>query len=205
MLRYSMTASTSVIEVKIDQIHLSLETESGLFSPSAADRGTLAMIRTVHLQQGQRVLDLGCGYGIVGIWASLTGAESVLTDINPHAIACAKRNAARNGAVNCRFIESDGFNQIDEAHFDWILTNPPFHADYAVAKHFIEKGFNRLVSGGRMVMVVKKPDWYRNKLRAIFGGCSDQLIDSYHVLSTEKRNATYANHLIQTTNGRTKR
>jgi 16S rRNA (guanine1207-N2)-methyltransferase len=202
-LRFGMTANTYVIEVNISHIHLSLESEPGLFSPSAADRGTLAMISTVELQQGQKTLDLGCGYGIVGIWASLAGAESVLADIDPKAIACARRNAARNGAAGCRFIESDGFSQIEETHFDWILTNPPYHADYAVAKRFIEKGFNRLSSGGRMVMVVKNPDWYRNKLRAIFGGCSDQLIDSYHVLSAERRNVTYANRRIQSINGRT--
>lgn len=190
-----MPANSSKIEVDINGIHLSLESESDLFSPSAADRGTLAMISTLELRTGQKVLDLGCGCGIVGIWAALSGAEAVLTDISPNAVACARRNADRNGTTGCRFVESDGFRQIDETHFDWILSNPPYHSDYAVARHFIEKGFNRLALGGKMVMVVKKPDWYRNKLRAIFGGCSDQLIDGYHVLITEKRRETYSNRL----------
>jgi len=179
--------------VDIGRVHLVLESDPSLFSPSAADRGTLAMIGTVTLAPGQRLLDLGCGCGVVGIWASLCGAEVVMTDIDPVATACARANMARNGASGCRIVESDGFRQLAETGFDWILSNPPYHTDYAVARHFIEKGFNRLKLGGRMVLVVKKPDWYRNKLRAIFGGCGDQLIDGYHVLTAEKRSESYSN------------
>lgn len=180
-------------EADIRGLRLMLETVPGLFSPAAADRGTLAMINTVDIQPGQRVLDLGCGCGIVGIWAALSGAEAVLTDIDPRAIACARRNAEKNQATGCLFQESDGFRQVTETGFDWILSNPPYHSDYAVARHFIEKGFNRLTRGGRLVLVVKRPDWYRNKLKSIFGGCSDRLIDGYHVLTAEKRSDTYRN------------
>jgi len=178
-------------EVDIKGLHLVMETDPALFSPTAADRGTLAMISTVEIQPGQRLLDLGCGCGIVGVWASLSGADAVLTDVDPRALDCARHNLAVNGCGPCRCYESDGFRQLNETGFDWILTNPPYHSDYAVAKHFVEKGFNRLVTGGRMVLVVKKPDWYRNKLRAIFGGFSDRQIDGYHVLTAEKRSDTY--------------
>jgi len=179
--------------VDIGGIHLVLESDPSLFSPASADRGTLAMIGTVALEPGQRLLDLGCGCGLVGLWASLCGAEVILSDVDPVAIACARANAIRNGVTECLIIESDGFRQLDETGFDWILSNPPYHADYAVAKHFIEKGFNRLKIGGRMVLVVKKPDWYRNKLRAIFGGCSDRSVDGYHVLTAQKRIESYSN------------
>lgn len=180
-------------ELEIKGLHLDIETAPGLFSPSAPDRGTLAMISTVEILAGQRVLDLGCGCGIVGIWASLSGASVVLTDMDARALDCARHNAQVNGADSCMFHESDGFRQLDETGFDWILSNPPYHTDYAVARHFIEKGFNRLTIGGRLVLVVKRADWYRNKLKAIFGGCKDLQIDGYHVLTAEKRDGSYGN------------
>ena len=58
---------------------------------------------------------------------------------------------------------------------------------------FIEKGFNRLKIGGRMVMVTKRRDWYRNKLIAIFGGVKVREIDGYFVFEAERRDLRYAN------------
>lgn len=81
----------------------------------------------------------------------------------------------------------DGFDAVDAAGFDLILVNPPYQSDFAVAKRFIEKGFNRLKLGGRMAVVVKRGTWYRNKMRAVFGGVRDFEVDGYHVLVSERR------------------
>jgi len=54
--------------------------------------------------------------------------------------------------------------------YDWILPNPPYHADFRVPKQFIENGFSHLKCGGRMVMVTKRYKWYKNKLESVFGG-----------------------------------
>ena len=59
-------------------------------------------------------------------------------------------------------------------------------------KHFIEKGFNRLIVGGKMVMVVKRRTWYENKLKAIFGGCRVTEKYGYFVFVAEKRSMQYA-------------
>ena len=91
-----------------------------------------------------------------------------------------------------RVVCSDGFRDLDEAGFDLILSNPPYQSDFAVAKHFIEKGFNRLVVGGRMLMVTKRRDWYRNKFISVFGGVRVREIDGYFVFDAEKRQAQYA-------------
>jgi len=174
---------------------LELETRPGLFSPGHADRGTLAMLSTVCFEPGQRVLDLGCGCGLVGILAAqLCGEENViLSDIDPLAARVAAENAARNGVGGVKVVVSDGFANIDAAGFDLILSNPPYQSDFSVAKGFIEKGFNRLRLGGRLVMVTKRRDWYRNKLSAIFGGVRVREVDGYFVFEAEKRSTTYAN------------
>lgn len=173
---------------------LILETQKGLFSPEHADRGTMAMLSTVDFQPGMRVMDLGCGCGIVGITAAKKCGEAnvVMSDVDPLAVETALANAALNGVPGVKAVCSNGFDSVDEAGFDLILSNPPYQTDFAVAKKFIEKGFNRLKVGGRMVMVTKRLDWYRNKLRSVFGGVRVQEIDGYYVFTAERRSLQYA-------------
>ena len=173
---------------------LELETRPGLFSPEHADRGTLAMLSCAQFTPGMKVLDLGCGCGLVGILAArCCGGENVImSDIDPLAVQIARRNALRNGAEGVRAVVSDGFSAIGEAGFDLILSNPPYQSDFSVAKGFIEKGFNRLKLGGRMLMVVKRREWYKNKLISVFGGVKIHEIDGYYVFEAVKRSPNYA-------------
>lgn len=173
---------------------LEIETTEGLFSPRGADAGTLSMVSAVELESGQKLLDLGCGAGLVGIAAAkVLGEENVwMTDVDPAAVRCAAENAKRNGVENVHLCCGDALDAVDASGFDWILSNPPYHADFSVAKKFIEKGFNRLKLGGKLVMVVKRELWYRNKLTAIFGGVRMQEIGGYFVFTAEKRSECYA-------------
>lgn len=175
--------------------NVELETCEGLFSPEHVDRGTRAMLSTLALEPGLRVMDLGCGCGVVGIVCARKCGEGnvVMADVDPRAVEIARKNAARNGVGGVKVVLSDGFDGVDEAGFDLILSNPPYQSDFAVARRFIEKGFNRLKLGGRMIMVTKRLDWYRNKLRAIFGGVRVKQIDGYYVFEAEKRGFRYAN------------
>jgi 16S rRNA (guanine1207-N2)-methyltransferase len=179
-------------EVRGDE--LTFETASTLFSPAKADPGTLAMLSHVELRPEDKVLDLGCGYGLVGIWcARRIGAERiVMSDRDPAAVSTAQANAVRNGVGGIRSFVSDAFRGLAEKDFTLILSNPPYHEDFSVAKEFIEKGFNRLSIGGRMVMVTKRRDWYRNKLVAVFGGVRIFETDGYFVFVAEKRSTDYA-------------
>lgn len=173
---------------------LEIETTEGLFSPRGADTGTLSMVSAVELESGQKLLDLGCGAGLVGIAAAkVLGEENVwMTDVDPAAVRCAAENAKRNSVENVHLCCGDALDAVDASGFDWILSNPPYHADFSVAKKFIEKGFNRLKLGGKLVMVVKRELWYRNKLTAIFGGVRMQEIGGYFVFTAEKRSERYA-------------
>lgn len=174
---------------------LTMETTPGLFSPHHPDRGTLAMLSFVGLSPGQKILDLGCGWGLVGILAArFAGAENVwMCDIDPCAVETARKNAAANGVAGVHLCVSDALAGVDTAGFDLILSNPPYQTDFSVAKNFIEKGFNRLKIGGWMYLVVKREGWYRNKMRSIFGGVEVLERDGYFVLRAQRRSPRRGN------------
>jgi 16S rRNA (guanine1207-N2)-methyltransferase len=186
-----------VLQLTIGGHELRLETEPSLFSPKGADAGTLAMLSLIALAPEDKVLDLGCGYGLVGIVAAkhVPPTQVFLLDNDAKAVEVARANAARNGVADVSVQLSDGFRGTRETDFSKIISNPPYHVDFSVPKHFIEKGFNRLRIGGTMWMVTKRLDWYRNKLGAIFGGCRVHEIDGYFVFEATKLRSQYARPL----------
>lgn len=183
-----------MLDLTIGEVTLLLRTEPGLFSPQRADAGTLAMLSVITFDPHDKVLDLGCGYGLVGVLAAhhVPPGRVVMIDNDPKAVAAARRNANANGVPAVTVVLSDGFKDTRETGFTKIITNPPYHVDFSVPKHFIEKGFNRLVLGGTMWMVTKRPSWYRNKLGGIFGGCRVDEINGYYVLAATKVRSSYA-------------
>jgi 16S rRNA (guanine1207-N2)-methyltransferase len=148
------------IDAMIQGVHLAFETAPGLFSPQGIDEGTASLLANVQFHENDKVLDLGCGYGVIGIYAAkrLSPQQVFLVDNDRAAVECALRNAQMNGVESIHIQCSDGFRGLGEKDFTKILCNPPFHTDFSVAKHFIEKGFNRLVVGGSMWMVTKRED-----------------------------------------------
>lgn len=184
-----------MIRADIKHVEVTLETDPQLFSPREIDAGTLALLSCIHLSPTDKVLDLGCGYGVVGIVAAkLIGARRVwMVDNNALAIELASRNARLNGLDDLAVLLSDGFEDLGEAGFTQILCNPPYHADFRTPKHCILKGFNRLVIGGKLWMVTQRQGWYRNKLRAIFGRLLEHSIPPYTVFEATKTLPRYAN------------
>lgn len=126
-----------------------IETDPSLFSPKAPDQGTLHMLSHVELSPSDRVLDLGCGTGIVGIWAAsqIGGDHVVMTDIDPKAVSISQKNLTRNEIEGTTVVLGPDVSSVPGKGFTWILSNPPYHTDFKVAKAFIEKGFNRLEIG----------------------------------------------------------
>lgn len=179
-----------MINLELNNIKLEFETSDKVFSPSNIDKGTLAMLSQVEFNKNDKILDLGCGYGIVGIFASkLIGAKNVIMcDLSPDAVELSKSNATNNGIIDLQIIQSDGLDNITDNNFSLILSNPPYHVDFSVPKKFIEQSYKRLITGGKMYMVTKRKDWYKNKLISVFGGVVIVELDGYYVFMAEKRN-----------------
>ena len=177
------------VEWRYDGFSYVFHTSASLFSYRQVDLGTQQMIEQINLRSDSKVLDLGCGYGVVGIWAAHTiGAEKVvMSDVNIAALEMAAENVKTNHLDEIQMIHSNGFDHIHDFDFNLILSNPPYHTDFAVAKEFIEGSYQHLQLGGSLVMVTKRFKWYKNKMQSVFGGVKWVECNGYYVFKAEKR------------------
>lgn len=133
--------------------------DNGVFSKEHVDFATDFMLRTIIDDDLEgNVLDMGCGYGVIGITvSSLCSKVSSVTlcDINNRAIDLATRNAERNRVVNANIFASDGFANV-EGRFDIIITNPPIRAGKAIIYKMYEDAKEHLNDGGRFYLVINK-------------------------------------------------
>lgn len=152
------------------------------------------MLSFAEIKNGDKVLDLGCGYGVVGIYAAkITNPNNVyMLDINKEAVSCSLRNSVINQVEGVHIIKGNTYELLNETDFDIILSNSPYHSDFSVPKAFIEKGFNRLKIDGRFFMVTKRKEWYKKKLVSIFGGVKIYEKDGYFVFKAEKTSMSYS-------------
>lgn len=181
-----------LLKEKIFGQEIVLETGDYYFSPKGIDKGTLFMLSKVQVTKEDKVLDLGCGYGVVGIFVAkeIGGERVVMSDISEEALVLTNANLELNGLEHVRVVKSNGLKEIPDNDFTLILSNPPYHTDFSVAKAFIEDSYKRLEIGGKMIMVTKRLTWYRNKLTAVFGGVKVYEQNGYYVFVTEKRRRT---------------
>lgn len=186
-----------------NEVKLKFQTNDKVFSPKAIDVGTISMISKVDFVPTDKVLDLGCGYGFVGIYAGqfICPSQITMSDISDDALRLAKENIALNNVDGIKVVKSNGLDNIDDFGFTLILANPPYHEDFSVPKNYIEKGYKKLAVGGKMYLVTKRKEWYKKKLITVFGGTKIHEINGYYVFVAEKKeyrrptNKKNVNHL----------
>ncbi|MFZ4846754.1 class I SAM-dependent methyltransferase [Enterococcus casseliflavus] len=177
-----------MLAIRYDELSLEFETNENVFSPKGLDAGTKAMLKEAVINEQDRILDLGCGYGFVGIYLAKRYPEAAvtMTDISANAIGLTTKNAQRN-EVAPEIVLSEGFKEISDKTFDVILSNPPYHVDFSVPKEFIEQAYRQLALNGKLYMVTKRRKWYENKIRSVFGYVKVTEIEGYYVFYAEKR------------------
>ena len=136
---------------------LSFVVDTGVFASQRLDPGTALLIENLGVRPTDRVLDLGCGWGAVGVAAARSApqGEVLLTDVNRRAARLAEENLARNGARNASVRVGPSFEPVGDETFDVVATNPPFRAGREVVLSLLAEAPRHLAPGGRLLVVGK--------------------------------------------------
>ena len=131
-------------------------TDAGVFSRDGLDMGTRILLEALPALRG-RILDLGCGWGPVGVAVGkkYPDAEIVMSDVNRRAVDLARRNLAANGIKNAAAVCGDGLEAVTGA-FDAILLNPPIRAGKAVIYRLFADSAKQLSENGALYIVIRK-------------------------------------------------
>jgi len=160
-----------VVSLFINGQEILFETSSGMFSPKKVDKATLLLIE--NMQLGDTVLDLGCGYGPIGISAAILNPKCSVTmvEINERAANLAHNNISVNKITNARVIKSDFFDSVD-GKFDTILMNPPIAIGLKRIFALIVECKEHLEGGGTIQVVArhnKGGSRIEKKMKEVFG------------------------------------
>lgn len=152
----------------------SFTSDAGVFSKGGIDFGSRLLIEefTAPSIEGD-VLDVGCGYGPIGIAiaASNRNRDVWMVDINERAVSLAKENAAQNDVENIRVIQSDRLSAVEDRKFAAVVTNPPIRAGKDVVHNIFEKSADVLYSQGEFWVVIQKKQGApsaEKRLRSLF-------------------------------------
>lgn len=138
---------------------LQFKTDKGVFSKGEVDFGSRLLVETFTMPDvAGPVLDVGCGYGPIGLTLALSFPERKihLVDVNERALGLCASNADRNGVTNAMIYASDALSAVKAEGFSAILTNPPIRAGKETVFNFYNDSFEKLVSGGQLWVVIQK-------------------------------------------------
>ncbi|MDX6315493.1 MAG: rRNA (guanine1835-N2)-methyltransferase [Streptomyces sp.] len=153
---------------------------AGIFCAERLDIGTRFFLRHLPSRHGaDRVVDLGCGNGVVGTAAALANPEAEMTfvDESYQAVASAEATFRTNAGAGAKaeFLVGDGLSGVPAATADLVLNNPPFHTHQATTDATAWRMFtgarDALRPGGELWVIGNRHLGYHLKLRRLFGGC----------------------------------
>ncbi|MCF7925149.1 MAG: methyltransferase [Candidatus Izimaplasma sp.] len=168
------------VTIDINNIALTLYTDHGVFNKGYLDLGTKILLNTVILDAHQKVLDLGCGSGIIGMYLNKQYNACVdMVDINQRAVNLAKDNIACND-LDLNVFQSDGFEHID-ALYDVVILNPPIHAGKLVVYQLFEETANHLKPDGLFYVVIHKKHGAKSALKKL-----NSIFNEVRIITREK-------------------
>ena len=138
-------------------VEMTFRTDAGVFSKGEVDTGTRLLLEALPEKMSGDSLDLGCGWGVIGISIARKWPETrvTLADVNTRALDLSRENAKRNRAeVVC--VESDGMTALKGQTFDAVVTNPPIRAGKQVIYRMFADAAKSLKPSGALYLVIRK-------------------------------------------------
>lgn len=179
--------------------------DNGVFSKGKIDQGSIVLLKALikHASIKGNILDLGAGYGTIGLTlASLyREAKFLLVDVNTRACTLARINRKNFGLTNVEIKESDRFSSINDEIFDIVITNPPIRAGKEVIYKMFKEAYEHLAPNGRLYIVIRKDQGANTAskyIESVYGNCT--LIDrdkGYHIYEAIKGESVKANTEIK--------
>ena len=189
----SLKSEKRIIKYTINSFSFELVSDLGVFSKNELDPGSELLIKNaIKNNISGSLLDVGCGYGPIGIsLAKICSLDKVdFIDVNKRALGLTKENAEKYQLKNYSVFESDGFENVKDL-YDYILINPPIRAGKEVIFKMFENSINFLNKNGVLLIVIRKDQGApsaKNKLLDVFSNC--ETIDrekGYHILKCVKK------------------
>lgn len=167
----------------------SFKTDAGVFSKKMIDFGSQVLLSTLTFHKNDTLLDLGCGYGPLGIaLAKVQGVKATMVDINNRAIDLARENAQAND-VEVDIFQSNIYDKVT-GRFDHIISNPPIRAGKEVVHRILAEAFDYLNPDGDLTIVIQKKQGApsaKAKMQEIFGNVEILKKDKgYYILRSVK-------------------
>ena len=146
-------------------------TDAGVFAREGVDPGTRLLIEAMRIDAGDRVLDLGCGYGPIGLVAATLAlrGQVVMVDVNERAVVLARENAARAGLDNVEVFQGDGTAPVRGRTFDVVAMNPPIRSGRDAVRRLLRESREALRPGGRFYLVVRTAQGARTLAKEVEG------------------------------------
>ena len=158
---------------------LSFTSDNGVFSKHTVDFGSELLVESYDIpEQFQKasLLDIGCGYGTMGLAYGKAYSELSIEmiDVNERALLLAKENAIKNGIHNVEIHESNLYDAVKKSQYEIIISNPPIRAGKTVVHTILEKAYDYLAENGQLVIVIQKKQGApsaQKKMEEVFGNC----------------------------------
>ena len=189
----NLASNIKTITYEVNGLTMNLFTDNGVFSKNKVDEGSLAFLKVIlPLDLGKIILDLGCGYGTIGLTLAVVKKEARITlaDINSRALALCRRNAELNNvSQRVTILQSDIYTKI-EGKYDSIVINPPIRAGKSATYKMYEEAKQYLIDGGSLLIVIRKAQGAESAakyIESIFGNV--KLLDrhkGYHIYQAVK-------------------
>ncbi len=142
--------------------------DAGVFSKGGIDFGSSLLLKTLEINDEKEILDVGCGYGTIGVTIGKvnTNVHIDMIDVNLRAIELAKKNAVNNGVTNVTIFESNMYEKVTKT-YDMIVTNPPIRAGKAIVHGILLGGYDLLNAGGSLWCVIQKKQGAPSAIKAL--------------------------------------
>ena len=158
---------------------LSFTSDNGVFSKHTVDFGSELLVESYDIpEQFQRasLLDIGCGYGTMGLAYGKAYPELSIEmiDVNERALVLAQENAQKNGIKNVDIHESNLYDAVKKNQYEIIISNLPIRAGKTVVHTILEKAYDYLAENGQLVIVIQKKQGApsaQKKMEEVFGNC----------------------------------